>query len=195
MAWVEKAHNDPRVSTPCYVQGHQPADQAAQSHIQPGLECLRGWGTHNLLGQPVPVLHHPLCEKLLPNIQPKPPLSQFKTIPPCPTCGWDLSEPVLQADQAQFVEPLLTGEVLQYVRVSLVLGDPELDTAVHVGPYRSYAPYQTPWTCSKLILASHWVYLIEFTAQNFCMRPTPCYLHASSIHSSVSDSEESLLTP
>ena len=25
---------------PCYVQGHQPPDQAAQSHIQPGLECL-----------------------------------------------------------------------------------------------------------------------------------------------------------
>jgi len=23
---------------PCYVQGHQPQDQAAQSHIQPGLE-------------------------------------------------------------------------------------------------------------------------------------------------------------
>ena len=23
---------------PCYVQGRQPADQAAQSHIQPGLE-------------------------------------------------------------------------------------------------------------------------------------------------------------
>jgi len=22
---------------PCYVQGHQPLDQAAQSHIQPGL--------------------------------------------------------------------------------------------------------------------------------------------------------------
>ena len=28
----------------CYVQGHQPPDQAAQSHIQPGLECLQGWG-------------------------------------------------------------------------------------------------------------------------------------------------------
>ena len=69
---------------PCYVQGHQPLDQAAQSHIQPGLECLQGWGNHNLLGQPVPVCHHPLCEKLPPNIQPKPPLSQFKTIPPCP---------------------------------------------------------------------------------------------------------------
>jgi len=40
---------------PCYVQSRQPADQAAQSHIQPGLECL--------LGQPVPVHHHPLCEK------------------------------------------------------------------------------------------------------------------------------------
>jgi len=35
---------------PCYVQGHQPLDQAAQSHIQPGLECLQGWGIHNLLG-------------------------------------------------------------------------------------------------------------------------------------------------
>jgi len=30
------------------VQGHQPPDQAAQSHIQPGLECLQGWGIHNL---------------------------------------------------------------------------------------------------------------------------------------------------
>ena len=38
---------------PRYVQGRQPADQAAQSHIQPGLECLQGWGIHSLLGQPV----------------------------------------------------------------------------------------------------------------------------------------------
>ena len=38
---------------PCCVQGHQPADQAAQSHIQPGLESLQGWGIHNILGQPV----------------------------------------------------------------------------------------------------------------------------------------------
>ena len=66
---------------PYYVQGHQPLVQAAQSHIQPGVECLQGWSIHNLLGQPVPVHHHPLCEKLPPNIQPKPPLSQFKTIP------------------------------------------------------------------------------------------------------------------
>jgi len=53
MAWVEKDHSDHRVSTPCYVQGHQPADQAAQRHIPPGLECLQGWGIHSLLGQPV----------------------------------------------------------------------------------------------------------------------------------------------
>jgi len=42
MAWVEKDHSDHVVSTPCYVQGHQSPDQAAQSHIQPGLECLQG---------------------------------------------------------------------------------------------------------------------------------------------------------
>ena len=49
---------------PCCVKGRQPPDQAAQSHIQPGLECLQRWGIHSLLGQPVPVRHHPLCEKL-----------------------------------------------------------------------------------------------------------------------------------
>ena len=65
MAWVEKDHSNHRVSTPCYVQARQPPDQAAQRHIQPGLECLQGWGIHSLLGQPVPVRHHPLCEKLL----------------------------------------------------------------------------------------------------------------------------------
>ena len=53
MAWVAKEHSAHPVPTPCYVQGHQPADQAAQSHIQPGLECLQGWGIHSLLGQPV----------------------------------------------------------------------------------------------------------------------------------------------
>ena len=56
MAWVEKDHSDHAVPTPCYVQGRQPAAQAAQSHIQPGLECLQGWGIHSLLGQPVQCL-------------------------------------------------------------------------------------------------------------------------------------------
>ena len=40
---------------PCYVQGRQPPDQAAQSHIQPGLECLQGWGTHTSLDNPFPI--------------------------------------------------------------------------------------------------------------------------------------------
>ena len=38
---------------PLLCDGRQPAAQAAQSHIQPGLECLQGWGIHSLLGQPV----------------------------------------------------------------------------------------------------------------------------------------------
>jgi len=51
VAWVGKEHSAHPIPTPCYVQGRQPADQAAQSHIQPGLECLQGWGIHSLLGQ------------------------------------------------------------------------------------------------------------------------------------------------
>ena len=33
MAWVEKDLKDRPVPTPCYVQGHQPTDQAAQSLV------------------------------------------------------------------------------------------------------------------------------------------------------------------
>ena len=43
MTWVEKDHSDHLVSTPCFVQGRQQLDQAAQSHFQPGLECLQGF--------------------------------------------------------------------------------------------------------------------------------------------------------
>ena len=53
MAWAEKDHSNYPVPPPCYVQGRQPPAQAAQRHIQPGLECLQGWGIHSLLGQPV----------------------------------------------------------------------------------------------------------------------------------------------
>ena len=38
---------------PYCVQGLQSLDQAAQSHSQPGHECLQRRGIHNLLGQPV----------------------------------------------------------------------------------------------------------------------------------------------
>ena len=76
--WIEKDHNAHPVPTPCFVQGRQSAAQAAQSHIQPGLECLQGWGIHSLLGQPVPVPQHPLSvdvhvihlgSEVLPNVE------------------------------------------------------------------------------------------------------------------------------
>jgi len=51
---------------PCHCQGRQLLNQAAQSHIQPDHECIHGWSVHNLLGQPVPVHHHPLWDKLPP---------------------------------------------------------------------------------------------------------------------------------
>uniref|UniRef100_A0A8C3PLQ6 Uncharacterized protein n=1 Tax=Calidris pygmaea TaxID=425635 RepID=A0A8C3PLQ6_9CHAR len=54
--------------TPCHGQGHLPLDQVAQSPIQPGLEHLQGWGSHNFSGQPVPVSHHPHSKEFLPNI-------------------------------------------------------------------------------------------------------------------------------
>ena len=69
MAWVKKDNNDHQVSILCYVRGRQPPVQAAQSHIQPGLECLQGWGIHNPLGTLFQcVRHHSVCEKLPPNI-------------------------------------------------------------------------------------------------------------------------------
>jgi len=103
---------------PCYVQGCQPPDQAAQSHIQPGLECLQGWGIHSLLGQPVPVCHHPLCEKLPPNIQPKPLLSQFKTS--CPV-SWIPAARTLQAPSGSFLKDFVTA-LCTVLDVSIGLG-------------------------------------------------------------------------
>ena len=134
MAWVERTTMIIKFQPPCYVLGHQTPDQAAQSHIQPGLECLQGWGIHNLLGQPAPVRHHPLGEKIPSNIQPKPPLSQLKPFhlvlslstlvnscsPSClcaPFKYWKdtmrSSQSLLQAKQSQFPQPFPTGEVLQ----------------------------------------------------------------------------------
>ena len=62
MVWAEKDHSAHPVPTPCYVQGQQPAVQAAQSHIQPGLECLQGWGIHSLFGQ---LVNYPVTTKYL----------------------------------------------------------------------------------------------------------------------------------
>ena len=70
MTWVERDPKDHQLC--CYKQGSQSLDQVlyeiAQDALPSGLKHLQGWGIHNLSGQPVPVRHHPLCEKLPPNI-------------------------------------------------------------------------------------------------------------------------------
>ena len=133
MAWVEKDHNDHVVSTPCYVQGRQPADQAAQSHIQPGLESLQGWGIHNLLGQPVQCVTTFWVENflLLSNLnlphfslQPFPLVLSLSTLINNHSllfiCSLQVLEghsevspepSLLQAKQAPFPQPFLIGEV------------------------------------------------------------------------------------
>ena len=55
MAWAEKDHSDHLVSTPCYVHGHQPPDQAAQK-TAPGTEQCGPTGWRQL-----GVITRPLC--------------------------------------------------------------------------------------------------------------------------------------
>jgi len=56
MAWVARDVKDHQVPTLLLRAGcrplNQPLNQAAHSPIQPGLEHLQGWGTHNFSGQP-----------------------------------------------------------------------------------------------------------------------------------------------
>ena len=66
-------------------QGH--LQQAAQDLVQAGLEYLQRRRLHNLPGQPVPVLHHPQSEEVLPHIQMELPVLQFVPIAPCPVTG------------------------------------------------------------------------------------------------------------
>ena len=134
MAWVEKNHSDHLVSTPLLCAGSPttrpgcPEPHPTWPWIPPEMSI------HNFLGQPVQVQHHPLCEKLPPNIQPKPPLPQFKTIPPCSITIHLSKQPfslliihslqvleghsevspepsLLQAKQAQFPQPFFIGEM------------------------------------------------------------------------------------
>ncbi|KAJ7423414.1 hypothetical protein BTVI_09780 [Pitangus sulphuratus] len=79
-----------------------------------------------------------LCEEILPNVQPKPPLAQLKLVPSCPTADCLVEEtdthlatpscqgvvgsekispepPLLQAKQPHIPQPLPTGLVLQSV--------------------------------------------------------------------------------
>lgn len=55
------------LQSPCSEQGDLQLHQLAQSSIQPSCECLScRWGIHCISGQPVPMLHCPYCNKLLP---------------------------------------------------------------------------------------------------------------------------------
>ena len=89
-------------SSPTFLpkQGH--LQQAAQDLVQAGLEYLQRRRLHNLPGQPVPVLHHPQREEVLPHVQtPAPSLkperhsltlpshgSPSRGVPRTPRRGW-----------------------------------------------------------------------------------------------------------
>ena len=77
---INEFHNDHR--HPCHEQSRQPADQAAQSHIQPGLKCLQGWGIHNLLGQPVQCVTTLWAKNFLLNFAPSQGTTRLQPIRP-----------------------------------------------------------------------------------------------------------------
>jgi len=62
MTGLEGTLGDPPPN-PLPKQGHP--EQAAQGHVQAGLEYLQRRRLHNLPEKPVPVLHHGLCSPAL----------------------------------------------------------------------------------------------------------------------------------
>jgi len=71
--------------TPLPKQGH--LQQAAQDLVQEGLVYLQRRRHHNPSGQPVPVLHHPQNEEVLPHVQMELPMLRFVPIASCPVTG------------------------------------------------------------------------------------------------------------
>jgi len=71
--------------TPLPRQGH--LGQVAQDLVQAVFEYLQRRGVHNLCGQPVPVLHHPQSEEVLPHVQMELPMLQFVPVAPCLVAG------------------------------------------------------------------------------------------------------------
>ena len=71
-------------SSPIPLPKQSHPEQAAQDLVQAGFEYLRRRRLHNLSGQPVPVLHHPQSEEVLPHVQLELPVLQFVPIAPCP---------------------------------------------------------------------------------------------------------------
>ena len=71
--------------TPLLKQGH--LQQAAQDLVQAGFEYLQRGRLHSPSGQPVPVLHHPQREEVLPHVQTELPVLQFVPVAPCRVAG------------------------------------------------------------------------------------------------------------
>ena len=76
-------------------QGH--LQQAARDCVQAGLEYLQRRRVHNLPGQPVPVLHHPQRDEVLPHVQTELLMLQFVPVAPCLVAGhhWKEFDPIL----------------------------------------------------------------------------------------------------
>ena len=94
MVWVGRNLKDhqapislPQTGPPTSISNTKPG-----CPIQADLEHLQGDGIYNLPGQPVPVPHHSLCGKLLPDILPKSSLLQLKTVSPCPVIIYPCKE-------------------------------------------------------------------------------------------------------
>ncbi|KAM9644853.1 uncharacterized protein ACIBXB_013062 [Morphnus guianensis] len=161
--------------------GTSSLDQVAQSPISPDLEHFQYCGSHNFSGQPLPGSCYPHPKKFLPYVQSKSTLFQFKPVTPYPVttgpgkksvsiflispfyilkgCSKVSLEPsLLQAEQPQLSQPVLTGEVfhpsdhfcgppldpLQEAHVFPVLRTPELEAALQVGSHQSGAEGQNP---------------------------------------------------
>jgi len=74
---------------PLPKQGH--LEQAAQDYVQTVVEYLQRGRVHNLPGQPVPVLHHPQSEEVLPHVQTD--LPRLRFVPLCTPCPHTSSFP------------------------------------------------------------------------------------------------------
>ena len=64
-------------SSPTLLPKQRHLQQAAEDLVQVGLEYLQRRRLHHLPGQPVPVLHHPQREEVLPHVQTELPVLLF----------------------------------------------------------------------------------------------------------------------
>lgn len=162
--------------------------QVAQKHAQTAFEYLQEERTHNLSGQPVSVLSHLHSKELFPEVQREVSLFQFvlccaplkKSLVPSLYSPFRYlqTSPLLQTEQYQISQPLLTVEVLQsfhhlcgpmldsfqQVQVSLGIGAPEPDTVIWVWspPMLSRAEGEHLMTCQQYFAYFRELYQIQF---------------------------------